>query len=1060
MCALTVEASAGSVTVGLVAPGVLRCLNRHERSAAIAVAIYVYVVRFGAGSDEVEDAAVVDKWIAAGRSANRRISAHCDTHLGRILARSSRRMAFLCLTPIETALFDHLFDGVTRSDDQPRAAHDLFIRSRLPRGTLAHIWRLAGVSQNGVLSRERFYIAMRLIALCQQGYEPTADNAKTITSLPLPDLDHPFEGVPRIAPVEQRVEPIPAAPVAAPDDDMWKVAPASRHAYAKRFQAVCPDGEHTISRKRAASALLENGDLEGDQIERIIHLADVDGDNRLDEIQFVAAAHLFAIVMSRRSALPDTLPPAVLESIMPPRRAASVPKTQAAVRLERYLSELSTSWDFEGVTLNEQEAVQIAKELFKDDNQHVASLSLKNTRLPFNGFAALSKMLCRNRGITTLVLDGNTVTEGVMPLLVDAIRGNPSLAVLCMNDCTISADDAMTLLDSISKTSPMRRIHLLGNSLLNPVSQRLLQIARNRTSLTQLCVPTDFMSAAIIAEYQYLLDGQPRPAPAPAREKKPCRRIAVDTFADLEVSSPTVQAVLSPRRSATVDGAQSVNVRRQPDQTGAVRSRIEQQIASLRDSLKDWSDKLSVSLVDGDTDASSSTPLELIQLMRLQTTTSVAKQLNAVLSVKNVREALLVSLGHSATEIAALVSEIDNLLMSDAADAVDSYRREQCLPVLKSHCVYDGIFYLHRHPALFAFYRHLQLSLCDVVLTCLQQRASGAPQKCLPDLGLAAVLPPSVVDYIASMSSSTSSLDWVHTFAEEVARRATFRYEAQIRRLSHEDARTVARCALHRICAALEQTRSASTFSDDVDYVLERLGSADQRSRFKPQVVHPVMAPDSKEPQLKWNVESIFVKPGLAVADSSPDYDRIVVEDGQFRLWATKTRHVRHDKYGFRLASPSELQGAARPSWEEVPSPPTSRWMRSGDGIRKAKAEHVATHATRTLNRWGVPPAAAMNGPDENKAVNGNDKENSGPRVLTKMVAGLFTRRSQSVTRVRRPPAPRNGTGAGDDDEIARLRHELEQERHRRILAEQKLAAALQATAAAAQDADDIQYAV
>lgn len=73
MCALTVEASAGSVTVGLVAPGVLRCLNRHERSAAIAVAIYVYVVRFGAGSDEVEDAAVVDKWIAAGRSANRRI---------------------------------------------------------------------------------------------------------------------------------------------------------------------------------------------------------------------------------------------------------------------------------------------------------------------------------------------------------------------------------------------------------------------------------------------------------------------------------------------------------------------------------------------------------------------------------------------------------------------------------------------------------------------------------------------------------------------------------------------------------------------------------------------------------------------------------------------------------------------------------------------------------------------------------------------------------------------------------------------------------------------------
>lgn len=76
------------------------------------------------------------------------------------------------------------------------------------------------------------------------------------------------------------MEPIPAAPVAAPDDDMWKVAPASRHAYAKRFQAVCPDGEHTISRKRAASALLENGDLEGDQIERIIHLADVDGDNR------------------------------------------------------------------------------------------------------------------------------------------------------------------------------------------------------------------------------------------------------------------------------------------------------------------------------------------------------------------------------------------------------------------------------------------------------------------------------------------------------------------------------------------------------------------------------------------------------------------------------------------------------------------------------------------------------------------------------------------------------------------------------------------------------------
>ncbi len=89
--------------------------------------------------------------------------------------------------------YDQVFRTVdptgTGNGPLPSAAvRELFLRSRLGKA-LAAIWTLSDRSKAGALSRDDFYIAMRLIALAQNGHPtPAFETMLKVRDVPLPQF--------------------------------------------------------------------------------------------------------------------------------------------------------------------------------------------------------------------------------------------------------------------------------------------------------------------------------------------------------------------------------------------------------------------------------------------------------------------------------------------------------------------------------------------------------------------------------------------------------------------------------------------------------------------------------------------------------------------------------------------------------------------------------------------------------------------------------------------------------------------------------------------------------
>jgi len=63
--------------------------------------------------------------------------------------------------------------------------HSFFLKSGVPVEDLKMIWDLVSSGQNQ-LDKEKFDIALQLISLAQNGYEPTLENVQKVQNLPLP----------------------------------------------------------------------------------------------------------------------------------------------------------------------------------------------------------------------------------------------------------------------------------------------------------------------------------------------------------------------------------------------------------------------------------------------------------------------------------------------------------------------------------------------------------------------------------------------------------------------------------------------------------------------------------------------------------------------------------------------------------------------------------------------------------------------------------------------------------------------------------------------------------
>lgn len=107
-------------------------------------------------------------------------------------------------TPVERQHFDALF---TLADEEQRGtvgghlAVAFFSRSRADKQVLREVWGLADTQRKGELSRNEFYVAMRLLAMAQRSEPISAQRFAELAAapFPLPVLD----GVPSPSPVPQ-----------------------------------------------------------------------------------------------------------------------------------------------------------------------------------------------------------------------------------------------------------------------------------------------------------------------------------------------------------------------------------------------------------------------------------------------------------------------------------------------------------------------------------------------------------------------------------------------------------------------------------------------------------------------------------------------------------------------------------------------------------------------------------------------------------------------------------------------------------------------------------------
>jgi hypothetical protein len=99
-----------------------------------------------------------------------------------------QRSQYLRLRPEEVAFFERLYsigDPKNLGEMTSQTVYKLFGLSDLPHSTLAAIWKIAAQNRSN-LTKDDFFVALRLVALAQKGHDVTPENVMKHLELPLP----------------------------------------------------------------------------------------------------------------------------------------------------------------------------------------------------------------------------------------------------------------------------------------------------------------------------------------------------------------------------------------------------------------------------------------------------------------------------------------------------------------------------------------------------------------------------------------------------------------------------------------------------------------------------------------------------------------------------------------------------------------------------------------------------------------------------------------------------------------------------------------------------------
>ncbi|KRZ74824.1 Epidermal growth factor receptor substrate 15-like 1, partial [Trichinella papuae] len=214
-------------------------------------------------------------------------------------------------------VYEEFFSEATNSQHgllKAEEAAAFLRRSNLDNATLGQVWNVADISRRGFLDKQGFFVALKLIALVQQGREPVQENLMV-------DVDPPmFFG--------SGFTPVPFAD----NETEWCIQPDDRKKYEDIFYSLMPvNGK--LSGEQVKPVLFNSG-LSKNLLRKIWDLSDIDKDGHLDKHEMTVALHLVYRALEN-DPVPDVLP---LSMIPPAKREQYKPLSTAAISRSHFSS--------------------------------------------------------------------------------------------------------------------------------------------------------------------------------------------------------------------------------------------------------------------------------------------------------------------------------------------------------------------------------------------------------------------------------------------------------------------------------------------------------------------------------------------------------------------------------------------------------------------------------------------------------------------------------------------------------------------------------------------------
>ncbi|KAL3671336.1 hypothetical protein V7S43_003265 [Phytophthora oleae] len=230
------------------------------------------------------------------------------------------------------ALFVHV-DEQRRNAINGQQAVAFFTRSHLDKAVLREVWSIADSQRKSELSRNEFYVAMRLISMAQRGEQVSAQRFFQLAAVqfPLPMM----EGVPPPqTQTQSQAQPQAFGVSAQPQPASGSVQQSSIGAYGLTadekskydivFQQYDTDYDGFLMGAEAV-ALFQMSGLDRNVLRDIWTMADVTQDSKLSVQEFYVAMHLIVCISKRGLPMPPTLPRELGETAFGTSRGVSAP---------------------------------------------------------------------------------------------------------------------------------------------------------------------------------------------------------------------------------------------------------------------------------------------------------------------------------------------------------------------------------------------------------------------------------------------------------------------------------------------------------------------------------------------------------------------------------------------------------------------------------------------------------------------------------------------------------------------------------------------------------------